>query len=709
MEKVSNYQHWTLKKDDQGILWLGIDRHDSSVNTLNQHVLREFDSVLDEIEQDNSINAVILYSAKKTGFVAGADITQFLEIKTMEEAFNLIRQGQLVFTKLAAMQARKPTVAMIEGFCLGGGLELALACKYRVAENSRKTKLGLPEVLLGLIPGWGGTVRLPLLIGAANAMKLILAGKIVSAEEAVKLGFVDVAVPERVLKNAALHYAKNQPTAHQPTQLQRLSHLSFVRPFLAKIFYRQLIKKIRPEHYPAPFAVIKNWEEYGPEHSEAMLQEAKTIGELMIHPTGRNLLRVFFLKERLKGLAKGLEFAPKHVHVIGSGTMGSAIAAVCALAGFTVTLQDKAPELIAPAIKKAHDIFKYKLKSSREVSLVMDRLIADDKGLGLQKADVVVEAIIENLEAKHELYQRIENQLKPGALLATNTSSLPLQDLAKGLAHPENLVGLHFFNPVDRMELVEVVSDSNTATDKVNQGLAFVKKLGRLPLPVLSKPGFLVNRILMPYLLESITLLEEGVPAFAIDKAAKDFGMPMGPIELSDKVGLDICLSVAEILTQHYQGTVPAQLREMVSQGKLGQKSGGGFYRYQNGKIVSKPRDEKTPLLYPQEDIIDRLILRMLNEAVACLREGIVSDDDLLDAGMIFGTGFAPFRGGPIHYAKKRGILEISQRLEKLATQYGDRFKPDAGWQSLEEERTSDANTAVSPSFDKTHHETAIH
>ncbi len=691
MALKNDYQHFKAWVDDKGLLWLAIDRHNSSVNSLNEEVLLELDTILDEIAVDNVINSVIFYSAKKTGFIAGADISQFTSLKTADEAFNLIRQGQLVFSKLAALP--KPVVAMIEGFCLGGGLELVLACRYRVAKNSHETKLGFPEVRLGLHPGWEGTIRLPALIGAPKAMKLILAGKIIGAKEAAKSGFIDAAVPGRVLKNAAIYYALNHPKPHQPNILESCTNHFLVRPLLAKTFRAELSKKVREDHYPAPFAVISNWEAYGVEGQEAILQEARSIGNLMVHPTAQNLIRVFFLRERLKGLAKGLSFKPEHVHIIGAGTMGSGIAALCALSGLTVTLQDKTKVLIATGIKKAFDIIKSKLKTANEIMLTQDRLNPDLEGWGVEKADVVIEAIIENLEAKQTLYREIEAKLKPGALLATNTSSLPLSDLSKGLS--TELVGMHFFNPVDRMDLVEVVSDPDLDSNKLNDAIAFVKYINHLPVTVKSQPGFLVNRILLPYLLESMTLLEEGIFATTIDKSAKDFGMPVGPIELADRVGLDVCLLVADILRHRLGGEVPSDLRHKVAAGKLGTKSGEGFYRYKGGKIVPPTEVERATSKISKNDIIDRLILIMLNQAVACLRESIVIDSDLLDAAMIFGTGFAPFRGGPMHYAKSRGIDSIRLRLKELAGKYGERFLPDEGWQLLENSE-DDFETVVS-------------
>lgn len=673
-----HYEHWKLHTDQQHILWLTIDRQNSSVNSLNQAVLAELDQIIDEIAHDNYVAGMILKSGKKSGFVAGADISQFLELKTAEEAFELLRQGQLVFNKLAALSI--PTVAMIEGFCLGGGLELALACRYRVAENSPRTKIGLPEVLLGIHPGWGGTQRLPELIGSLTALPMICRGEIVSARKAAKLGIVDAAVPKRVLEQAAIDYVTKKPAVHQPVWWQRLVNHDWIRPLVGKYMYNQLTSKVNPQHYPAPFAVIKNWERYGTKGEEAMLQEARSIGELMVHPTGRNLVRLFFLRERLKGLAKGIDQPLTHVHVIGAGTMGGDIAAWCALSGFKVTLQDRAAQLLTPAIKRANQLFDKKLETEHERIKARDRLIPDIQGLGVAYADVVIEAIYEDLEAKQKLYTSLEPRMKKGALLATNTSSLPLAELNKVLEDPDRLVGIHFFNPVSRMELVEVVKDDSTHQKVVNQAIAFVKKINRLPLPVKSTPGFLVNRVLMPYLLESMELLEEGLAPEHIDRAATDFGMRMGPIELADRVGLDICLSVAEILTAHLGGKVPEKLRDYVKQGYLGVKTGRGIYTYRNGQpLKTKITDQKPP-----SDLIDRMILRMLNEAVACLREGVVADKDLLDAGMIFGTGFAPFTGGPMHYAESRGISNIVGTLEEFSQKYGERFQPDQGWKTFQ-------------------------
>lgn len=670
------YKHWKMETDEDRILWLTIDRADAKVNSMNREVFAEFDHVLDDVAQQNPAGVIIL-SGKNTGFIAGADITQFTSLSNTDEAFDLIRQAQLVLDKLEALPM--PTVAMISGFCLGGGCEVALACRYRVAEDNDTTKIGLPEVKLGIHPGWGGTVRLPRLIGAPAAMKIMLPGSAVPARVAAKIGIVDVAVPIRQLKRAARYYALHQPKPHQPKGVAKYSNESFVRPLLGRLFYKNLEAKVKKAHYPAPYAIVHNWIKEGV-GKNAYLTEAKSIADLLVTDTSRNLVRVFFLQNKLKALAKGVKYAPKHVHVIGAGTMGGDIAAWCALRGIRVTVQDQSPERIAPAIKRAHALYKDKLKVPRLVQAAMDRLEPDVEGVGIEKADLVIEAIFENLKVKQDLFKKIEPRLKPDAILATNTSSIPLDEINTVLKNPERLVGVHFFNPVAKMPLIEVVRGKKTSQEIAEKALAFVGKLGKFPLAVTSSPGFLVNRVLMPYLLEAMVLLEENNSPHAIDKAATDFGMPMGPIRLADAVGLDVCLSVAENLTSYFGGEVPERFREMVKNGYLGVKSGRGFYEYKNGKPEKKMQGDGSS----DPNTCKRLILRMLNEAVACLHEKVVSDADLLDAGMIFGTGFAPFRGGPLNYAKARGVVTIVKELERFANQYGERFKPYAGWGQLE-------------------------
>ncbi len=560
--------------DDDNIAWMHLDRQGSGTNVLSATVLERFyDELLDIAER--SPRGLVILSDKKNGFVAGADVREFTLLGNHYEALTAIQRGQEVFDRLAALPF--PSVALIHGFCLGGGLEMALACRYRIARDDPGTRLGLPEVRLGIHPGFGGSVRLTPLVGALHAMDLMLSGRTVDGRSAKRMGVVDYAVPERDLKTAARSLIMDPPFPHQPTKLQALSNHALVRPLLAHVFCRQVRNKARRDHYPAPYALIELWKQHADNERAMMHAEAESVAELITGPTAQNLIRVFLLQEQLKALGRQSGFRARRVHVIGAGVMGGDIAAWCASRGLQVTLEDQSPERIAPAMKRAYRLFKRRFKRPRPIQEAMDRLMPDHKGLGVERADVVIEAIFENADAKRALYASLEPRMQEGALLATNTSSIPLQELRSGLARPERLVGLHFFNPVAKMQLVEIVRDTETDPEVVARATAFTRTIDRLPLPVTSTPGFLVNRILLPYLLEAVELENEGVPPAEIDRAAVNFGMPMGPVELADTVGLDICLHVGDILAQHLGGKVPQRLRDLVQQGRLGRKSGEGF------------------------------------------------------------------------------------------------------------------------------------
>ena len=675
------YKNWRLECDSDQVAWLYFDKQNASVNTLDRDTMEELSSAIDVIAKNNDYKGLIIASGKKTGFIAGADISQFNKFSDIDEAVKLLKHGQAIFDKIENL--RIPSVAMIDGFCLGGGMELALGCRFRVAEDGSKTRLGLPEVKLGIHPGWGGSVRMPRLMGAMNGLEMVLSGRTVSGKAAARMGFVDAAVPKRHLVRAAKFYALGNAKPHRATWLQSLTNTKPARIVLASIMRKKLRAKIDPQHYPAPFHALDNWEQVGVDGQAAMEREAKSCGKLFFSETCQNLVRVFFLQERLKGLAKSNSFEPKHIHVIGAGTMGGDIAAWCALRGMRVTLQDREAKFIAPAIKRAHQLYKEKLKEPHLIQQAMDRLVPDIHGHGVPHADIIIEAIFEDLSAKQALFKSLEGQAKPQAILATNTSSIPLDEINTALQTPERLVGIHFFNPVAKMQLVEIVKSNRTDPLVVEKAISFARKIDRLPLPVKSSPGFLVNRILMPYLLEAVAMLDEGIPAAAIDKAMLNFGMPMGPVTLADTVGLDICLSVAKFLTQYFNTAIPQRLTSLVAQGKLGRKTGEGFYHYKNGKQI-KP--ETSIAGQPLEAIADRLVLRMLDESFACLREGVVTDADLLDAGMIFGTGFAPFRGGPIHYAKTKGIHELYQQYVKQRKERGEKIATENTWQVVSEE-----------------------
>ncbi len=672
------YKNWRLERDDHDIAWLYIDKADSAANTLSAEVLEELYEILSHLKEERAQGLVIL-SGKASGFIAGADIKEFTTLTGQKDAEDLIGRGQAVLDRLAALNM--PTVALIQGFCLGGGMELALACRYRIADEDPKTKLGLPEVNLGIHPGFGGTVRLPPLIGAPAAMDMMLGGRALSARAAKKIGLVDYAVPARHLLDAARNVVLSSPSQKKLSGWKVYTNHKLVRPLLARYLEKQVAKRARKDHYPAPYAVIDLWKAHMDDPRRMMREEAASVACLVMGDTAQNLVRVFFLQEQMKSLGNKKEIDAKHVHVVGGGVMGGDIAAWCAMSGMTVTIQDRSHETLARVMKRAHTLYKRRLKQPRLIQAAMDRLMPDIKGSGVPKADVVIEAIFEDIDAKQALYKEIEPQLKKDALLATNTSSIPLEVLCKCLKKPSRLVGLHFFNPVAKMQLVEIVRGTQTSESAVKQASAFCRHINRLPLPVKSAPGFLVNRVLMPYLLEAVTLEEEGVPGAVIDKAALDFGMPMGPIELADTVGLDICLAVARTLSQQLDVPVPNRLEQLVAAGRLGRKSGEGFYSYSDGKKVFAGESKEYTAA---ADITDRMMLRFLNEAVACLREGIVDNADLLDGGVIFGTGFAPFRGGPMNYIEKTGTASLRQTLEVLEQKYGSRFKADAGWSGLE-------------------------
>ena len=643
-------QFWQLEIDSQQVAWLQLDCPKSSVNTLSVEVIEALEQQLAHIETQNYCGLVI-YSGKEKGFIAGADIKQFVGFAKDEQAvLKMIQRAQAVFSRLEALPM--PTVAMIEGFCLGGGCELALACDYRVAADTVATKIGLPEVKLGIQPGWGGSVRLPRLIGVLPAMGVMLAGRVVSAARARSLKIVDCVAPVRTLRATALFYVLKKPAKQHPGWKAASLAWPGMRSIVGVFLRRTLRKKVQQTHYPAPYGLVEQWVAHGAKGQAAFTAEAHGISALMVSDTCQNLVRVFFLQERLKSFAKvPVPGSIRRVHVIGAGTMGGDIAAWCALKGFHVTLQDQSIDKIAPAMVRARALFAKKCPDRSLRQQAMDRLVPDVLGDGLTVADWVIEAVFESVKIKHEVLRQMESRAPAKAVLATNTSSIPLEQLAQAMKEQQRLVGIHFFNPVSMMPLIEVVKTAYTAESSVQAALAFVGRLAKLPLPVASSPGFLVNRILMPYMMEAVRLLEEGVDAQVIDQAAVDFGMPMGPVHLADQVGLDVCACVAQNLSEKTKEAVPQLLQEKVQAGHLGVKTGSGFYQYRHKKrllsrVASHAADKK--------DIQERLLKPLAETAAQCLEEGVVADADLLDAGLVFGTGFAPFRGGLMHYLKSK-------------------------------------------------------
>lgn len=673
---MNDYRHFQSQTDPAGLLWLWLDTEGSATNVLSSAVLEELDQIVTELETQPP-SGLVIASAKPSGFCAGADVREFTQIDSREQALDLMLKAHDIFRRLEMLPC--PTLARVHGYCLGGGLELALSCQYIIALDDDKTRLGLPEVRLGIHPGFGGSVRLIRRIGPPQAFDLMFSGRTVSARSAARLGLADHAVSEWLLDRACRQILAKRPPRRRTPAWARLLDTPPLRPLLAKYLRKQVSQHADPRHYPAPYALIDLWRKHGV-GADAMFQaEAESVADLIRGDTARNLVRVFFLRERLKGFGRS-DDQFRHVHVVGAGTMGGDIAAWSVAQGLKASLQDRGPQYLTSAIQRAGRLFDKRFRRKPQRVAARDRLLPDPKGLEVERAEVVIEAIIENLDAKQGLLKDLEKQVEEHTLLATNTSSIPIEEIATALKRPERLVGVHFFNPVAKMPLVEIVSAEHTHPEVANKAAAFASRIDKLPLPVKSAPGFLVNRVLMPYMMEAILLLEANVPAPIIDQAATDFGMPMGPILLADTVGLDICLAVAETLARALGTEVPEKLRKMVDAGKLGAKSGEGFYRYKGRKQV-KTKFGSSPL--PLEEVQERLILRMLNECVAVLREGVVEDADLVDAGMVFGTGFAPFRGGPMHYLRQRGIDDTRKSLQELADKYGPRFLPDAGWESL--------------------------
>ena len=640
---MTAYRHWRINQDADGLLWVTLDKEGASTNSLSTEVLEEFNHILDEVAR-RSPKAMVLRSGKPSGFIAGADVHEFLAIRHPEDAKRMIRRGWDPFEKLERLPF--PTVAWIDGFCMGGGLELALACRYRVAVDEPRTRIALPEVMLGIWPMMGGVKRLPRVVAPPQALDMMLTGRAVDARRARRMGLVDAAVPARVAENAARLTALRPPPRRKLPLFPSLLNMPALRRWVANAARRQVRKRVRPEHYPAPFAILDAWEKYDGDPFRIPDRDPASVASLIQGDTARNLIRLFLLQERLKSLGKQLEFEARRVHVVGAGVMGGDIAAVCALRGLRVTLQDQSAKRLEPAMKRAAQLFERRLHDRLRVRDALDRLTPDINGDGVRHADVVIEAIFENLEAKRALFRDIEAKVRPDAILATNTSSLRLSHIAAALKTPSRLVGVHFFNPVPNMQLVEVVSTPDTDTEVAARAAAFVRAIDKLPLPVKDSPGFLVNRVLGPYLQQALRLLDEGEAPESLDASMEAFGMPMGPVELADVVGLDICLAVGKELTGASEP--PRKLQQLVQEGKLGKKSGRGFYAWIGGK------PQKGPRVQARRDLEAKLLAPYLAEAQKALAEGIVPDADLVDAGLVFGTGFAPFRGGPLNYLKSR-------------------------------------------------------
>lgn len=677
-----NEKAWNYRQESDGIGILTLDVPEKSANTLAIAVLQELGQVLDNIERAPP-SGLLIRSGKASGFIAGADINEFTSFGSEAGALAAVQRGQQLCDRIEALPC--PSVVVLQGFALGGGMELALACTYRVGVDDGRLALGLPEVQLGIHPGFGGSVRSVRLVGVRRAMDMMLTGKTIRGDKALKSGLVDALVPADQAERTARDLLLRKPPPHRPPLVERALSWPVMRSFIAPALTRQVAARARREHYPAPYAIVDLWARHGARGRAAFEAEARSIAALFGDPTARNLIRVFQLQDRLKAIgAQAGATGPKirHVHVVGAGLMGGDIAAWCALRGFTVSLQDRGPQYIEPALQRAGELFAKRAHGEAGRAEAAARLVADVEGARVPDADLVIEAIFENLDAKRALYASLLPRMKPEAVLATNTSSLVLESLTEGLADSSRFVGLHFFNPVAQMPLVEIIEGPATSAQTMAMAAAFVRRLDKLPLPCRSAPGFLVNRVLIPYMQEAMIAVEQGVAPELVDAAATRFGMPMGPIELADVVGLDVCRHVGEIIGTAIGRLPPLPLQRiesLVAGGQLGRKSGQGYYRWVDGKAVKQAVDESA---VPAE-LTDRLMLTFANESIACLRLRVVADADLVDAGMVFGAGFAPFRGGPLTWVRSEGVAGLHARLQRLVVQHGSRFEPDQGWATL--------------------------
>ena len=636
-------KHWSFHRDVENLGWLTIDTPGAPVNTLSREAIMELDGLVtrfEELGQTGELAGVILLSGKDSGFIAGADISEFDAMSDFSVLPEALKRTHALFARIEALKI--PVVAGIHGFCLGGGLELALACHYRIAVNDDKTRIGFPEVGLGIFPGFGGTGRSIRQAGPVDAMQIMLTGRMLKAGAARGMNLVDKLVRHRDMlrweaRKAVLQARKSSAAPWTKTVMAQ----GLLREYVANKMRDETKKKARKEHYPAPYALIDLFEKHGNDWRAMIGGEIDAFVPLMGSDTATNLRRVFFASEGLKKLGtKGTKFA--RVHVIGAGVMGGDIAAWCSLKGMSVTLQDIDMDRIKPALDRGKKLFKKRLKKKHEVDAAVLRLEADVAGKGVSRADVIIEAVVEKLEVKQAIFGGLEDRLKPGAILATNTSSIELERIAEKLKHPERLIGLHFFNPVAQLPLVEVIRSTFNTDAEIGKGAAFALAIGKSPVVVKSAPGFLVNRVLMPYMLGAVQRVEAGESKELLDAAAVAFGMPMGPIELMDTVGLDVGRSVATELGH----AVPegSQFDRLVSEGKLGRKTGEGFYKWVDGKA----QKGEVPAHADLAGLGRQLVKPLVDMTEVVVAEGVVANAGLADIGVIMGTGFAPFLGGPL-------------------------------------------------------------
>jgi 3-hydroxyacyl-CoA dehydrogenase/enoyl-CoA hydratase/3-hydroxybutyryl-CoA epimerase len=696
----------TLSVDPDGIAHLVFDRAGEKVNVLNSPMLAVMEMLLDRAARDGRIAGLVIASAKPGSFIAGADVREIGSLRSAMDAESASRRGQRLFRSLEDLPF--PVVAAINGTCLGGGTELALACHFRVAADSPKTEIGLPEVRLGILPGWGGTQRLPRLVGIAKALDLILTGRSLDARRALRIGLVDEVAPPEYLLQAARRILQEAADGRRRITRGDGGFLARLNPIRAAslavtvtLARRRLAQRLDSSHYPAPFLAIQVIE-HGLRHGReaGFAREAEAIGRLALGSASRNLMALFLMQQATRkdpGIADAL-VSPRevrHAVVVGAGAMGGGIAQALARAGITVRLKDIDLAALTRGMRAAHDLGQAELRKKRigrrEFEQRMARIQPTLDYTGMRRADIAIEAVVESMEIKRRVLRDLEAVTPEGFVFATNTSSLPIGQIAAGAQRPRDVVGMHFFNPVHKMPLVEVIRGPQTSDAAVATAVALARRIGKTPVVVGDAPGFLVNRILMAYLGEALVMLEEGSRIEEVDRVMVAFGMPMGPFALLDQIGIDVAASVAALLSEAYRDRAPRSvaLQILKEKGWLGRKSGRGFYLYGRGghdgsgeRGGARSVNAEMYRLISTRDRVDleagpaesRLVLPMINEASRCLESGVVRTPADVDLGMVMGTGFPPFRGGLLRHADSLGLAAVVHLLEILAERHGPRF-----------------------------------
>jgi len=684
---------------EPGIAHLVMDDPERKLNVLHEGAIADLEVALGELEQASELRGVVLRSGKPGSFVAGADVNVIAGITDPAQVVSIVRRAHAAFQRIAALRA--PTLAAIDGVCLGGGTELALACDSRIASEEPHTQIGLPEVMLGIFPAFGGVTRLPRLVGVSAALDLVLTGRSLDARRAERIGLIARAVPAAWLIEAA--HRRLTELGRLPAGRRRDAYrpngavpwlVDATAPGRALAFRTTRATTIRRSggHYPAPLAAIEVMRAGIGKTVEEAARLEERVGELVVGPVCKNLIRVFLVSERAKKSPvadRGIE--PRKIAalgLVGTGIMGAGIAELASRSGIRVRMRDVRPEALALALRTVRGLIDERGRKRRskpyELDGQMARVTVTLEMDGFGCADAAIEAVVEDLEVKRRVFAELEARMRPDALLATNTSSLSVDELAAGLAHPERFCGFHFFNPVHRMPLVEVVRGAKTSHATLVTAVALARRLGKTPVVVADSPGFVVNRILTPYLGEAMQLLEEGYAVADIDAAMRRFGMPMGPFEVFDEVGIDVAHKAAGVLGKAFpdrMGSAPA-LGKLVQAGRLGKKTGRGFYRHRGRKREADPAlggllglaRQRTP--QSLETLSERMVLAMINESAYCLDDRVVADADMLDLAMIFGAGFPPFRGGPLRHADSLGLPRVESRLNALRAERGERFRP---------------------------------